>query len=301
MRSAACPRERVADRFSLSGVCYLLVMWCVGSLLALLAAVAQTLVLRELRVPPLVDIRDNVTLVCRFDLGHERLYSVKWYKDEFEFYRYIPDNHPPCQALPVSGVTLLDEAGCHMETVTLTRLTPNSSGGYRCEVSTEAPSFQTVYKTSNMTVVALPLKEPTVEGAQASYTIGDIVRVLCVSDKSNPPAHLAWFINGIKADRQQVELIDAALPMDDQDLHIRTLSLSFVVEKHFFTEDGQMELRCVATVGDRTQSTVITSCLRTASNLGLAQERTVNSAHTVLPSTSTTSITLLLYVCWSVR
>ena len=45
-------------------------------------------------------------MTCEFDLGGKGLYSIKWYKDEFEFYRYMPDNRPPVQSFPVPGINL---------------------------------------------------------------------------------------------------------------------------------------------------------------------------------------------------
>ena len=35
-------------------------------------------------------ITDEAALTCKYDLEGEELYSVKWYKDGNEFYRYIP-------------------------------------------------------------------------------------------------------------------------------------------------------------------------------------------------------------------
>ncbi|XP_068084816.1 uncharacterized protein [Anabrus simplex] len=276
--------------------------------------VARKLVMRELVVPRQVDIRDDVILSCRFDLGGERLYSVKWYKDEFEFYRYMPDNFPPCQSLPVRGVTLLN-ARCNMENVTLTKLTFNSSGMYRCEVSTEAPNFQTVYMNRNMTVIALPRREPMIEGVLSTYTIGDSVRALCTSDKSNPPSQLSWFINGVKAEYwilEQMPTADGknamtslradpwlqehdyeALPPDVQGLYTRTLGLNFVTEKRFFIgEPPKMELRCTATVGNRTWSATVTPTLNALTNLGLAQERLGNHGYPVASSWGTLLVLL---------
>ena len=34
-----------------------------------------------------VQVGDRVRLVCNFSLGDDQLYSVKWYKDNMEFYR----------------------------------------------------------------------------------------------------------------------------------------------------------------------------------------------------------------------
>ena len=33
-------------------------------------------------------------LYCNYDLEGDELYSVKWYKDFIEFYKYLPSNGP---------------------------------------------------------------------------------------------------------------------------------------------------------------------------------------------------------------
>ena len=60
----------------------------------------------SLNVPPTTDIYDSVTLSCEYDLQGGNLYSVKWYKDESEFFRYVPDYQPQCQAFPAPGISL---------------------------------------------------------------------------------------------------------------------------------------------------------------------------------------------------
>lgn len=37
-------------------------------------------------------------------MNGEALYSVKWYKDGYEFYRYVPRDHPPAQVFDQNGV-----------------------------------------------------------------------------------------------------------------------------------------------------------------------------------------------------
>ena len=44
----------------------------------------------RLAVPSHKFLNDRATLRCLFDLEREQLYSVKWYKDGHEFFRYIP-------------------------------------------------------------------------------------------------------------------------------------------------------------------------------------------------------------------
>jgi hypothetical protein len=39
-------------------------------------------------------------------MEHEALYSVKWYKDGNEFFRYVPRDMPPVQIFALPGVTV---------------------------------------------------------------------------------------------------------------------------------------------------------------------------------------------------
>ena len=44
--------------------------------------------------PSLVNSGDIVTFTCRYDLGKDAIYSIKWYKEDSELYRYIPTDFP---------------------------------------------------------------------------------------------------------------------------------------------------------------------------------------------------------------
>ena len=44
--------------------------------------------------PSLVNSGDIVTFTCRYDLGKDAIYSIKWYKEDDELYRYIPTDFP---------------------------------------------------------------------------------------------------------------------------------------------------------------------------------------------------------------
>ncbi|CAB0011789.1 unnamed protein product [Nesidiocoris tenuis] len=46
----------------------------------------------------------GTTLECLFDMESEPLYSVKWYKDGHEFFRFVPKEVPPSQHFSVPGV-----------------------------------------------------------------------------------------------------------------------------------------------------------------------------------------------------
>lgn len=60
----------------------------------------------DFRVPSLVVRNQNVRLECTYDMDGEILYSVKWYKDGQEFYRFVPRDHPQTQWFSQMGVTV---------------------------------------------------------------------------------------------------------------------------------------------------------------------------------------------------
>ena len=47
-------------------------------------------VLNDWALPTVVQKGDKVDLRCNFELSGENMYSLKWYRDNVEFYRYIP-------------------------------------------------------------------------------------------------------------------------------------------------------------------------------------------------------------------
>lgn len=46
-------------------------------------------------IPEAVAVGTTVTLTCKYNLGKDPLYTVKWYKGQKEFYRYLPKEEPP--------------------------------------------------------------------------------------------------------------------------------------------------------------------------------------------------------------
>lgn len=60
----------------------------------------------EVQGPSLINSGDTVTLACRYDLGKDALYSMKWYKDDQEIYRYVPTDQPESHVFGVPGVAV---------------------------------------------------------------------------------------------------------------------------------------------------------------------------------------------------
>ncbi|XP_046668310.1 uncharacterized protein LOC124359540 isoform X1 [Homalodisca vitripennis] len=206
--------------------------------------------LTELTVPSHANLGHSITLYCWFNLDANKLYSVKWYKDEFEFFRFMPANKPEMQVFPLAGI-MLDESQSDMNKVSLAELNFNSSGNYRCEVSTEAPNFETRFKSSNMTVLAYPDRSPVISGTQAHYLPGDYITANCTSGQSNPPAELEWLINGAKADTWFLEKSEPLETSSRGPLFTHSLGLRFQAHKRYFQSvDSTVHLRCTARVAD---------------------------------------------------
>ena len=81
-------------------------------------------------------------LRCSYDLEESELYSVKWYKNGQEFYRFMPGMDDHTQVFSVPGVSIdLHQSG--MNSLHLDTVSRDTAGIFRCEVSTEAPHFYT--------------------------------------------------------------------------------------------------------------------------------------------------------------
>nr|XP_016945918.1 uncharacterized protein LOC108021623 isoform X1 [Drosophila suzukii] len=199
--------------------------------------------LTEVRIPMYVIKGSVAQLECLYDLDGEALYSVKWYKDGNEFYRYVPRDMPPAQTFLLPGVNV-DLHNSSDAIVTLRNVNLQSAGRFRCEVSGEAPSFQTVTEHGDMIVVCLPHEEPKITGGRPRYQIGDYVRVNCTAGSSKPAIKLSWQVNGEPVEQQKLRKYDNIVS-GREGLEKSVLGLYFRVEQHHF-RNGDMKLKCIA-------------------------------------------------------
>lgn len=65
---------------------------------------AFCLKLTELKIEEHTLVGNSTRLECKYDLQGEKLYTVKWYKDGNEFYRFLPGESPEVQVFAVEGV-----------------------------------------------------------------------------------------------------------------------------------------------------------------------------------------------------
>ncbi|KAH8418014.1 hypothetical protein KR222_010571, partial [Zaprionus bogoriensis] len=196
----------------------------------------------------------------------EALYAIKWYKDNEEFYRYVPKTRPPKTSYRVDGVRVivskslatgavnhiqcfplpLQEELSDASRVLLRGLTLNSTGLYRCEISAEAPNFSSVQGEGRMDIVYLPRDGPHIRGQQYQYQIGEYLSLNCTSGKSHPASHLQWFVN------EQPILDEHFLHKYNDIVHkhgliTSTLGLLLELEPRHF-HDGDMRVKCLASI-----------------------------------------------------
>uniref|UniRef100_A0A2L2YLG2 Ig-like domain-containing protein n=1 Tax=Parasteatoda tepidariorum TaxID=114398 RepID=A0A2L2YLG2_PARTP len=233
-----------------------------------------------LDVPSPTILGESVELTCSYELDDEQLYSVKWYKNDVEFYRYVPNDWPPGQFLPLPGIRVdLSKSG--KTSVYLRHVDLYSGGLYRCEISAEAPSFDTAEAEKEMKVYVLPSEGPTLTGGNQEYRIGDTVIVNCTSAKSKPAATLRWYINDELIARGDIEPkthtkvtttnmvqnenlkkvdfsplssevgpeyeTEYSTTLHADGLETSSLGLKFIVTSQHF-QNGNMKLKCTATI-----------------------------------------------------
>ncbi|XP_012056220.1 PREDICTED: uncharacterized protein LOC105619308 [Atta cephalotes] len=256
--------------------------------------------IRKLDVPSIADPRwETVLLKCEYDLGGKELYSVTWNKDGQEIFRFMPGSATPKRPQNISGLYIDLNRSDHKQ---VTLLGPSIgkgkvdlAGSYGCEVSSEAPSFETDYREANMSVAVPPQSSPILEGMRPSYEIGEILQAECTSGLSYPPAILTFILNGKEVNRALTKDLRGIGNIDGKLVSTTRLGLTMRLERHHFS-GGSLILICQSTLpgiaNDQPLKTIDIATLA-ASNQRLAQE----------PPKSGSRSNIELYpilICWTI-
>ncbi|RWS31898.1 uncharacterized protein B4U80_04478 [Leptotrombidium deliense] len=245
-----------------------------------LLAAMECLRLNKLDVPPAIYQGSPVLLHCDFDVEGDALYSVKWYKDYVEFYRFIPsDIRNKGRKFHSKGV-YVDLSVSNDTHVFLSKTDSDSEGIYACEVSSEFPSFITIRVERQMkvyvehtcialisdqsakvsimynfseahqfvSIAVLPQESLQIEGIHESVisrNVGELINLTCSSGASRPRVRLSWFINEQMAQPHQV--LRYSPQVYSNGLQSTRLGLTFLVTADHFNK-GVLLLRCSATV-----------------------------------------------------
>ena len=65
-----------------------------------------SLSMKGLSVPGQLILGGSANLGCNYALAGSKLYSVKWYKDGQEFFRFMPSMDTQIEVFPVRGVNV---------------------------------------------------------------------------------------------------------------------------------------------------------------------------------------------------
>uniref|UniRef100_A0AAR5P519 Ig-like domain-containing protein n=3 Tax=Dendroctonus ponderosae TaxID=77166 RepID=A0AAR5P519_DENPD len=151
----------------------------------------------HLNVPRAVRVGHSVTLGCQYDLEGAALYSVKWYRDQVEFYRFVPKEEPPIRVFPIDGIRV-DVSVSNANNVSLLAVERHISGQFQCEVSADAPSFHTQSMSLPMTVAVAPVGIPMVLVDKTGLDHGRPLIADCHAPPSHPAANITFFVNDEK-------------------------------------------------------------------------------------------------------
>ncbi|CAG4964417.1 unnamed protein product [Parnassius apollo] len=139
----------------------------------------------------------SALLRCSYDLEGAALYSIRWYRDEYEFYRYVPRELPPTMVFPLPGATV-DLTRSDDQQVFIVNLNRRLSGVYLCEVSADAPLFHTDIRSAPLTVVDMPFHAPRLTISRGIYERNDVLHANCSVDEAYPAPNITWVLDNQK-------------------------------------------------------------------------------------------------------
>lgn len=222
--------------------------WLLAAALAALMGPVCCLRVTGFKVPNIALIGSDVELDCSFSAARNaKLYSVKWYQNHEEFYRYMFSERTPVTAFTRPGINV-DLARSNNSRVTLKSVNFNSSATFRCEVSADEPDFETVYRRANMTVIQVSEDGPLINGLRDQYELNEQLNVNCTSPSITPnigthQTKLSWQLNRQTMDGQTIQMQSA-----DPSQTVINLRL-ILTERHFDPKTGLLRLNCSFTVG----------------------------------------------------
>ena len=134
---------------------------------------------------PLIDLR------CNYNLHEDGIiYSIKFYYNDREFYRYIPRDSAPVRTFPLRDFRVQRTESFH-NWIRLSDLARDTKGFFKCEVSTEGPTFYTCSdETSLAGIVEPPVLSHVVGGK------GDQVELKCRSPDPKLRGRFVWSVEG---------------------------------------------------------------------------------------------------------
>ncbi|XP_069985402.1 uncharacterized protein [Penaeus vannamei] len=206
---------------------------------------AHGITITRVSVPTPLAVGEGGVLECEWTYDGDHVYTLKWYQGIREFYRWTPQETPPAKAFPMDARLSVDLRESEGGRVRIRNVTLAASGPYRCEVSGEAPTFQTSFRSAVITVVDLPDERPVLSaGGNEVFRIGDVINLNCSSHGAKPAPDLAFYVNDVTVDPL---LTTEPQVTSDPETQLETawLGLTFSLRPGQ-VERGQVRIKCVA-------------------------------------------------------
>lgn len=208
----------------------------------------------SLRVPSLVLHGESVQLDCRYQLAAgELLYSIKWYKNLDEFYRYIFADVNPVTVYPLPGINV-DEQHSNSSRVTLNSVNFNTTATYRCEVSGDAPEFRTAIKSAVLTVILLE-DGPFITGMRDRYELDEVLDANCTPPTVHPAGFAAmnkliWNFNHQQISPRPEGPWNGNGPVAVPIQNSAAINLKVTLSRQHFDAKGELHLSCTIIIGN---------------------------------------------------
>jgi len=216
----------------------------------------------------------TVTMVCEYKVGEsEYVDSIKWYKDNREFYRIVP--HTSIEKDKVvtfnrSGINLdlqrsgLLKVGHHR--LVLRDVDLKSTGTYTCQITLSGPPFHTEQRDKNLTVIIRPESRPEIIGVRPEYTLDKAIDVLCTSKRSYPASQLDFFINDEPVGEKMLTRYPTKKHSDGMETASIGLTYPLSLRNGFrlaAAKSDKLQLKCTAKIGSiYWESVVVETILR---------------------------------------
>ncbi|XP_040575762.1 uncharacterized protein [Lepeophtheirus salmonis] len=211
--------------------------------LAIIRVPANGLYNLRVNIPEIAQRGRDVIFNCTYSLEADKLYAIKWYRGNYEIFRFVPSENPKKKTFPLLGFNVSEEKSTG-ETLFLHSVNFENSGAYSCEVIADI-TFHTLIQTKEMLVIDLPDERPRITGVKDKYRIGDTITATCTSWQSHPPANLTWFINGEPARGGYLRRYDLRKEYDGT--YTTVLGMHFeVLRQHM--RNRVLKLKCTSTL-----------------------------------------------------
>ncbi|CAD6237742.1 GSCOCG00008328001-RA-CDS [Cotesia congregata] len=213
--------------------------------LLLLIAGATGLQNLKINVPPMARSGDAVSLSCIYDLQGP-LYTIKWYFNDNEFYRFVPKALPTQHSYSVNGMKV-DIKNSDENGVTLINVSRELTGLYKCEVSEDMPTYHTAMKEQHMQVVDVPDTDPVILVDKSRVEPNEILKANCTSGASHPAPNVTWTLNGAYLNNETMEFKITSRKIPKGNMMMTWSSLELKAASGLF-RDSRLGLRCFANI-----------------------------------------------------